>query len=279
MRKNLERIGLTFLNVFFIIVCFTVLIPILYALSVSFNAENALLGSDFRFIPRELTLDNYRAVLFDQPVLLWLGNTVTLAVSSVIISMLVAIPGAYSLSRLRFKGRTSVVKGLIMLHSFPAILSMFALYRLLMPMGLINSMTGLVIIYVGTMSIFGLLNLKGYFDSIPKEIEEAAQIDGASTYQTIMLVLLPLAKPALMVTGMMVLIFVWNEYIFAITFMTGASNYTLAVGLFSLQATEMSGSWPVFAAASITVSLPILIIFFAIQRYMVSGLTAGGVKG
>jgi len=279
MRKNLERVGLVFLNIFFILVCFGVLIPILYAISVSFNADNTLLGSDFRFIPRELTLENYRAVLFDQPVLLWLGNTVTLAVSSVVISMLVAIPGAYSLSRLRFKGRTSVVKGLIMLHSFPAILSMFALYRLLLPMGLINSMTGLVIVYVGTMSIFGLLNLKGYFDSIPKEIEEASQIDGANTFQTIMLVLLPLAKPALMVTGMLVLIYVWNEYIFAITFMTGARNYTLAVGLFSLQATEMSGSWPVFAAASIIVSLPILIIFFAIQRYMVSGLTAGGVKG
>lgn len=279
MRKNLERAGLLLLNIFFIAACFGVLIPILYALSVSLNAQDSLLGADFRFIPRELTFENYRAVLFDHPLLLWLGNTVILALSSVFISMLVAIPGAYSLSRLRFRGSKSIVKSLIMLHSFPAILSMFALFRLLMPLGLINTRTGLVIIYVGTMSIFGILNLKGYFDSIPADIEEAAQIDGANGFQTVLLVLLPLAKPALVVTGMMVLIFVWNEYIFAMTFMTGASNYTLAVGLFSLQATEMIGNWPIFAAASITVSLPILIIFFATQRFMVSGLTAGGVKG
>jgi len=279
MRKTTERIGLIFLNLFFIAVCFGVLIPILYAFSVSLNAQNSILGSDFSFIPREFTLSNYYAVLFEQPVLLWLRNTVILALSSVCLAMLVAIPGAYSLSRLRFRGRKKIVYGLILLHSFPAILSMFAMYRLLAPLGLINTRVGLIIVYVGTMCVFGLLNLKGYFDSIPIDIEEAAQIDGSNGFQTVMLILLPLAKPAIIVTGMMVLIYVWNEYIFAITFMTGAANYTLAAGLYALQATEMSGSWPVFAAAAITVSLPILIIFFATQRFMVSGLTAGGVKG
>ncbi|MCL2003086.1 MAG: ABC transporter permease subunit [Oscillospiraceae bacterium] len=279
MNKTAKRAGLLLLNVFFIAVCFGVLVPILYAFSVSLNAQNSILGTDFSFIPRALTLENYRAVLFDRPVLLWLGNTVTLALSSVCIAMLVAVPGAYSLSRLRFKGRKSVFNGLILLYSFPAILSMFAIYRLLSPIGLINTKAGLIIVYVGTMAVFGLLNLKGYFDSVPVEIEEAAQIDGANGLQTVMLILLPLAKPALIVTGMMVLIYVWNEYIYAITFMTGADNYTLAAGLYSLQATEMSGSWPVFAAASIVVSLPILAVFFATQRFMVSGLTAGGVKG
>lgn len=273
------KVVLALLNLFFIIVCIAVLIPILYAFSVSLNAQNSILGSNFSFIPNKITLSNYHAVLFEHPVLIWLKNTVTLALASVLISMLVAIPGAYSLSRLRFKGRQKIVGGLIMLHSFPAILSMFAIYKLLSPMGLINTKPGLIFVYVGTMSIFGLLNLKGYFDSIPIDIEEAAQIDGTNAFQTVMMIMLPLAKPALIVTGMMVLIYVWNEYIYAITFMTGASNYTLAAGLYSLQATEMSGNWPIFAAASILVSLPILMIFFATQRYMVSGLTAGGVKG
>ena len=279
MKKGTERAGLAFLHVFFIVVCIGVLIPILYAFSVSLNAQNSILGSDFSFIPKVLTLANYRAVIFDQPVLLWLRNTVILALSSVCIAMLVAVPAAYSLSRLRFAGRTKILNGLILLYSFPAILSMFAIYKLLSPIGLINTKTGLIIIYVGTMAVFGLMNLKGYFDSVPIEIEEAAQIDGANGLQTVMLILLPLAKPAIIVTGMMVLIYVWNEYIYAITFMTGDNNYTLAAGLYSLQATEMSGSWPVFAAAAIVVSLPILIVFFATQRYMVSGLTAGGVKG
>ena len=279
MGKATQHIGMFFLNIFFIAVCFGALIPILYAFSVSLNAQNSILGSNFSFIPKEFTLNNYHAVIFEQPVLLWFVNTVILAVSSVCLSLLVSVPGAYSLSRLHFPGRGRIVKGLILLHSFPAILSMFAIYRLLSPMGLINTKAGLVIVYVGTMAVFGLLNLKSYFDSIPAEIEEAAKIDGAKDGQTIMLILLPLAKPVIIVTGMMVLIYVWNEYIYAITFMTGERNYTLAAGLYSLQATEMSGNWPVFAAASIVVSLPILVIFFAVQRYMISGLTVGGVKG
>ena len=129
------------------------------------------------------------------------------------------------------------------------------------------------------MAVFSLWNLKGYFDTIPVELEEAARIDGASTFRLVRLIVLPLAKPSIIVTGLMVLIYVWNEYIYATTFMTGEDKYTLAAGLYSLQATEMSGSWPVFAAASIVVSLPVLIIFFLCQRHMVSGLTAGGVKG
>ena len=111
------------------------------------------------------------------------------------------------------------------------------------------------------------------------EIEEAARMDGANPLQVVTRIVLPLAKPSIVVTALMVLIYVWNEYIYATTFMTGEENYTLAAGLYALQATEMSGSWPVFAAASITVSIPVLIIFFLCQKHMTSGLTAGGVKG
>jgi len=275
----INKLGLLMLNVFFIIVCFFTLIPILYAFSVSLNASGGLLGANFSFVPRDFTFQHYRAIIFDQPVLLWFRNTAILAVSAVCITLLISVPGAYSLSRFRFRGRQSVINMLLLLHAFPAILSMFAIFRLMSPMGLVNTRLGLVIVYIGTMSVFGLLNLKGYFSSIPVEIEEAASIDGANAWQTITKILLPLSRPAIIVTGVMVMIFVWNEYIFAITFMTGAANYTLSAGLYSLQATDMTGSWPVFAAASIVVSLPILIIFFATQRYMTSGLTAGGVKG
>lgn len=274
-----KKLPLLLLNVFFIAICFVTLIPILYAFSVSLNAFGGLIGADFGFIPRNFTLDHYRAVIFDQPVLLWFRNTVILAVASVCVALFISVPGAYSLSRFRFKGNKSVVNGLLLLHAFPAILSMFAIFHLMRPLGLINTQLGLIIIYIGTMSVFGLLNLKGYFSSIPIELEEAAAIDGANTWQTIVNILLPLSRPAIIVTGVMVMIFVWNEYIFAITFMTGATNYTLAAGLYSLQATDMTGSWPVFAAASIVVSIPILIIFFVTQKYMTSGLTAGGVKG
>ena len=172
-----------------------------------------------------------------------------------------------------------ILKCLVLLNSFPAILSMFAIYRLLRPAGLVNTSAGLILVYTGTMAVFSLWNTKGYFDTIPTEIEEAARIDGASDLQVVLQIVLPLAKPSIITTALQVLIYVWNEYIYATTFMTGEDKYTLAAGLNALQATEMTGSWPVFAAASITVSLPVLIIFFICQKYMVSGLTAGGVKG
>lgn len=211
--------------------------------------------------------------------MLWFKNTLILAVSTVAICLVVSVPAAYVFSRKRFRGRKPILKILVLLYSFPSVLSMFAIYRLLSPMGLVDSKLGLILIYTGTMAEFGLLNMKGYFDTIPLEIEEAAAIDGANNVQIVTRIVLPLAKPSILVTAVQILIYVWNEYLFATTFMTGAENYTLAAGLYSLQATEISGSWPIFAAASLVVSLPILIVFFSIQKHMTSGLTAGGVKG
>lgn len=274
-----EGIGLTALNIFFIVLCFVTLIPILYALTVSLSGQNSLLSSDFSFIPKDFTLDNYKEVIFGEDILTWFKNTVFLAVITVSLSLLIAVPAAYCFSRRRFPGRKTILKCLVLLNSFPAILSMFAIYRLLRPMGLVNHRVGLILVYTGTMAVFSLWNTKGYFDTIPTEIEEAAKIDGASDIQVVMKIVLPLAKPSIITTALQVLIYVWNEYIYATTFMTGESKYTLAAGLNSLQATEMTGSWPVFAAASITVSIPVLIIFFKCQKYMTSGLTAGGVKG
>ncbi len=278
-RKLKENAGMTALNLFFIVLCFITLIPILYALSVSLNGQNSLLSSDFSFVPRDFTLDNYQEVLFGENITVWFKNTVFLAVVTVFLSLLIAVPAAYCFSRRRFPGRKTILKCLVLLNSFPAILSMFAIYRLLRPMGLVNHRAGLILVYTGTMAVFSLWNTKGYFDTIPAEIEEAARMDGASDIQVVAKIVLPLAKPSIITTALQVLIYVWNEYIYATTFMTGEDRYTLAAGLNSLQATEMTGSWPVFAAAAITVSIPVLIIFFLCQKYMTSGLTAGGVKG
>lgn len=277
--KGRQRIKLTIINIVLIIVCFISMIPILYALSVSLSKQNNLLSSDFSFIPKELTFSNYKAVFFNQPVLLWLKNSILLAVVTVIVSLVIAIPAAYAFSRYRFRGRKSILYILLILNAFPSILSMLAYYKLLSKIGLMNSKPGLIIIYIGTMAIFGVWNMKGYFDTIPNEIEEAARMDGAGDFALITRIVLPLAKPSIIVTLVMILIYVWNEYIFAVTFMTGANNYTLAAGLYSLQATEVSGNWPIFAAASMVISLPILFIFFRFQKHMVSGLTVGGVKG
>ena len=267
------------LNLFFVLACLMALIPILYALSISFTKDASLLSRDFSFIPKKFTLDNYKAVFTEEPVPLWFWNSIFLAFATICLSLCTAVPASYVFSRWKFHGRKGILKILLLLYSFPSILSMFAIYKMMSSLHLINTRLGLIIIYAGIMSVFALWNMKGYFDTIPVEIEEAAKIDGCSDFEIVVKIVTPLARPSLIVTGTMVLNYVWNEYIFSINFLTGSSNETLASGLYSLQATEMSGSWPVFSAAAILVSLPVLMIFFLSQKYMTSGLTSGGVKG
>ncbi|MDY0276827.1 MAG: ABC transporter permease subunit [Acholeplasma sp.] len=278
-KKNKEILIKILIHGFFILFAFITLIPILYAVSVSFNGSNSIVSSDFSFIPKNLTFNNYLKVFKEEPLLTWASNTLILAIVTLLVSLSVGIPAAYAFSRKRFKGSKSLQKSLILLNAFPSILSMFAIWYLMSgPIPLVNTHIGLILIYSGTMGIFTIINLKGYFDTIPVALEEAARIDGANEFQIVLKILLPLSRPAIIVTGMMIVIFVWNEYIFSSTFMTGEENYTLAGGLYGLQAGEMSGSWPVFAAASIIISIPVLIIFLKVQKYMTSGLTVGGVK-
>lgn len=274
--KILKSVGL---QVFFIVLCLVTLIPIFYALSVSFNAKNSLISSDFSFFPEEFTFDNYIRLFKENDMLLWFGNSLLLALSTVIFSLAIAIPAAYAFSRMNFKGKKTILKILILLNAFPSTLSLFAIWAIMRNLGLVNTKIGLIIIYTGTMAIFGIWNLKGYFDTVPYEIEEASMIDGANNFQIITKIVMPLAKPAIVVTAVMALIYVWNEYLYSVTFMTGSENYTLAAGLYGLQANETNGSWPVFSAASLITSLPILIVFLLVQKHMVSGLSSGGIKG
>lgn len=278
-KRAREWTKLSLLNVAFILLCAVTLVPILYALSVSFSGQGAALSGSLSFLPKDPTLENYRAILFDKPFLLWLKNSLILSAGTVAVSMICAVPSAYAFSRWRFPGRRAILRVLLVLNAFPQVLSMFALFRVLKTMGLLNSHAGLIMIYAGSMCVFSVWNMKGYFDTIPVEIEEASKIDGAGDGQMIMRIVLPLAKPAIIVTCVMVLITVWNEYLFATTFLLDSSSYSLAGGLYQLQSNDYSRSWPLFTAASILASLPLLLIFFKIQKYMVSGLTAGGVKG
>lgn len=267
------------LNLIFIVLCLVALVPILYALSVSFSGKGAALSGSLSFLPENPTLENYRAILFDQPFLLWMKNSLLLSAGTIFVSMLCAVPAAYAASRWRFRGRRMLLETLLVLNAFPQVLSLFALFRVLKTMGLLNQHIGLILIYAGSMCVFAIWNMKGYFDTIPVEIEDASKIDGAGDLQMILKIVLPLAKPAIVVTCVMVLITVWNEYLFSTTFLLDSRTYSLAGGLYQLQSNDYSRSWPMFTAASILTSIPLLLIFFKIQKYMVSGLTAGGVKG
>lgn len=277
LKKVRLRIGFTVLNLIFTLLCLLVLIPIGYAFYLSISSGNSTFNNAHWF--KQVTLQNYKTIILEEPFLIWLKNSTILSVGTMGIAMGTSVSAAYAFSRFRFRGREKILKLLLVLNAFPQILSMFAIFRLFKNINLINSYIGLILIYAGSMCIFGIWNMKGYFDTIPVEIEESAAIDGASPSQVIQKIILPLARPAIIVTAVMVLIFVWNEYLFATTFLMKADSYTLAGGLYQLQSNDYSRNWPLFSAASILTSIPILILFFCIQKYMVSGLTAGGVKG
>lgn len=277
--KTARRMArLSILNVFFVLLCFITLIPILYAFLLSVSSDSSAFGNGFLF-PQSPTLKNYKAILVEEPFLIWLKNSVVLSLGTMILAMGTSVTASYAFSRFRFRGRNEMLKLLLILNAFPQILSMFAIFRLFKNMNLLNNYIGLILIYAGSMCIFSIWNMKGYFDTIPIEIEESARIDGGSSGQIIWKIILPLARPSIIVTAVMVLIFVWNEYLFATTFIMKEENYNLAGGLYQLQANDYSRSWSLFSAAAILVSVPILILFFSIQKYMVSGLTTGGVKG
>lgn len=278
-RQNKRLVKAVLLNLVFVLLCLVALAPILYALSVSFSGKGAALSGSLSFWPKDPTLENYRAILFDEPFLLWMKNSLLLSAGTIFVAMLCAIPAAYAASRWRFKGRRGLLQGLLVLNAFPQVLSLFALFRVLKLLGLLNQHIGLILIYAGSMCVFAIWNMKGYFDTIPVEIEDASKIDGANDFQMIQKIVLPLAKPAIVVTCVMVLITVWNEYLFSTTFLLDSRTYSLAGGLYQLQSNDYSRSWPMFTAASILTSVPLLLIFFKVQKYMVSGLTAGGVKG
>ena len=160
--REWTKLGL--LNVVFILLCAVTLVPILYALSVSFSGQGAALSGSLSFLPKDPTLENYRAILFDKPFLLWLKNSLILSAGTVAVSMICAVPSAYAFSRWRFPGRRAILRVLLVLNAFPQVLSMFALFRVLKTMGLLNSHAGLIMIYAGSMCVFSVWNMKIRFE-------------------------------------------------------------------------------------------------------------------
>ena len=278
-KKIKEKVKLILLNIGFILLSFLTLIPILYAFSISISGSNSIISTEFHILPKTITMDNYITILTERPFWRWFVNSLLLSALTVLLTMLVAVPAAYVFSRMRFVGRKRTLYILLVLNAFPAILSMFAIYRIIKTLNLLNSYMGLVFIYAGSMAIFVFWNMKGYFDSIPEAIEDAARIDGVNDRQLITKIVMPLARPSIIISSVLVVIYVWNEYIFSTVFLSGAEKNTLAVALYSLQATDYTRNWPLFSAAAILTTLPVLILFFLVQKYMVSGLSSGGVKG
>jgi arabinogalactan oligomer / maltooligosaccharide transport system permease protein len=263
--------------------CAATLYPVLWVIKIALSPGQSLPLSASP-IPEQISFEHFAEVLaaFDKQDRWLFGrqlfNSLVVSGATTLIGIAFAVTAAYALSRFKFPGKQTGMQGLLVTQMFPATLMLVPIYTLLQTAGLGNTLTGLVLVYSTSSLPFCVWMLKGYFDSLPKELEEAALMDGASPFQIFWKIVLPLARPALAVTALFSFMTAWNEFILAATLLNDSARFTLPVAL-QRYVGEYKTEWGHFAAGAIVVSVPVMALFFALQKHLVGGLTAGGVKG
>ena len=279
LRENLWR------HITGIIMCVFALFPLYLVVITSFNESGSLKITSF--IPTDISFANYKLLFTDEriPYMTWMKNSLVIASFVAVVSVVVGAASAFAFSRLKFKGKKAGIQILLLIQMFPAILALSAVYVIMERVytfapGLgLGTQAGLILIYLGGAMGVNIWLLKGFVDSIPTELDEAAKIDGATPVQTYWLIFIPLAAPVLAVVALLSFIGTFNEFILARLFLVDMESRTVAVGLQQFIGGQVSENWGPFAAGSIIASIPIVIIFLSLQRYIISGLTAGSVKG
>jgi len=280
------------LHAFLILMLLVTIYPILFVLTIAFSGGQTLAIADvpvdptffdrLRAIipwPAHVSMSNFQSLFHDQPFARWLLNSVIVAGATTILGVFLASTAAYAFSRFRFPGQRIGLMLFLVSQMFPGVLMMIPLYIIIVQwLGLGSSYIGLVLIYTVTAIPFCVWMMKGYFDTIPRELEESALIDGASQAMIFFRIVLPLAKPAVAVTALFSFMTAWNEFIQAATFMNREDMYTGPVGL-RFFVGGFSQQWGYFAAGSVIAAIPVVVLFMFLQKYLVSGLTAGAVKG
>jgi arabinogalactan oligomer/maltooligosaccharide transport system permease protein len=259
------------------------LYPVLWVISLAFSSGSEPELRAFP-VPHHVTLDNFRLVTgWGDPARSWLFarqllNSLVVSLATAIMAVAIATPTAYALARHDFVGKRSGLRTLLLTQMFPGVASAVPLYLILDALHLLDTRTGLVLVYAATAVPFAIFQLRGAFLAIPVDLEEAAMVDGATRTQAFLKVALPAARPAIAVTALFAFMSAWNEFILAATLIGRESAFTLPVVLQSYVG-EYNTSWGAFAAGAILVSVPVMALFYVAQRQLVSGLTSGGVKG
>jgi arabinogalactan oligomer / maltooligosaccharide transport system permease protein len=279
--KKTPTLVRVFQYVVLILAAFFAIYPIWFAALAALRSGNSLFTLNLAgmFVPLEFDLSNFQK-LFTEPnaFLYWLGNSVFVALATTVFSLVVTTSAAFALSRFRFRGRETFLVFLLALSTFPGLLNLTAIAQLLTAFGLYNQYLGLIFAYTSGALVFCTWNLKGYFDSIPIDLEEAARIDGCGPVQAFLQVALPLVTPAIAVTALLSFLSGWGDFVFASVLMTDNEKKLVVPALYQL-ANDRSVPWGEFAAGAIIVIIPTLIVFLLVQKQFESGLMVGGVKG
>ena len=257
-----------------------VVLPILWMISTSFKDTGAMFAVPPQWIPKEPTLQSFRAILSaDNPFLVWFRNSIIVGLATSAGSLLLAVPAGYAFSRFRFRGSNSILMFIVTSQMFPIVLLLISIYLMFNSLGLLNTLQGLVLAYMSFSLPFAIWMLKNYFDTIPSELEEAALIDGCGRLGAMTRVALPLIGPATVSVGIFCFLVAWNELLFAMTLNTSDAFRPLAPGLIIRYAGQYQSLYNEMMAASFFASIPVIIVFVVLQRYVVAGLTLGAVKG
>lgn len=286
MNRKPSTLHMVLLHLLLLICVGLTVLPIVLVAGASLTEKSTLISTSLFPKLSELSLVNYSNLLFKTQFLNWIVNTVIVSILSSVIALAVTALAGYAFSRFKFVGKKNGLMSMILLQMFPAAMAMVAVFSLLQHLGALtgglvglNSLIGLSLIYIGAGIPFNTWMIKGYVDSLPRELEESALIDGATPTQTFVKIILPLMGPILAVVAIFNFIAPYSDFIFPSVVMFEESKYTLAVGMQSFVSGNFSTNWSLFAAGSILGAIPILILFFALQRFLVEGLTKGAVKG
>ncbi len=269
--KMVSYLILTFFTLFAIF-------PVLRVISISLRPGNRLLSKSLAIIPDNATIDSYIQLFTKQPFLRWMGNSIVISIFVTLVGVGLAATAGYAFSRYKFKGRNISLLGIITTQMFPVTMLLLPLFIMLIKIGLYDSYLGLIIAYSATALPFTVWQMKGYYDTIPYSLEEAAMIDGAGPFYSFYRIILPLALPALSISALFSFMAAWSEYLVAAVLIQNRDLFTLPLGLKLFQS-NMEVAWGLYSAGAVMVSIPVVVVFMFLSRWLISGLTLGSVKG
>ena len=277
-RDAIERIQTAAAYTFLGLLLIFVLFPFYWMTVTSFKTEDQMRSLVSMFWPSPFVVENYTQLLTKTDFAIWYRNSAFVAVSSTLVATAIGTIGAYALARLRFLGRAFLSSATLITYLVPPSILFIPLYAQIRTMGLADSLAGLIAAYPSFTVPFVTWLLMGYFGSIPEELEEAAMIDGATRFGAFRRIILPLAAPGVLAAGLFAFTQAWNEFLYALVFISDVKQRTLPVGLSTFITGDVYG-WGYLMAGAVLTTLPVILVYTYLQRYMVEGLTAGSVKG